>query len=114
MEAMVQEWSDGRLDDLNGKVGRGFAQVETEFQSSRLEMRTEFTAVRAEMEEMRRGIRAEIGGVRSEMNGMRSEMNAIRESIGGVQRSIAWGAVSLTAAILAGFAGMCTLIAATL
>ncbi len=45
---------------------------------------------------------------------IRSELIAIRGRIDGVQRSIAWAAIALTGAILAGFAGMCTLIAATL
>ena len=73
-------------------------------------MRREIDGVRSEIA----GVRREIDGVRSEIAGLRGEMDAIRESIAGVQRAIAWGAVALTGAILAGFAGMCTLIAATL
>jgi tetrahydromethanopterin S-methyltransferase subunit G len=61
MEAMRQSWTDGRLDDLNLKVDRGFAQVERRFEAvdkrfeevdRRLEkVNDEFVAVRREMKE---------------------------------------------------------------
>jgi hypothetical protein len=49
MEAMVQEWTDGRLDELSKKVDRGFERVDVDIRDLRLEMRTEFTAVRSEI-----------------------------------------------------------------
>ncbi|MGH2976648.1 MAG: hypothetical protein ACRDLL_17560 [Solirubrobacterales bacterium] len=52
--------------------------------------------------------------VRAEMNGMRAEMGAIYERIGSVRHTLAYGAISMTGAILAGFAGICALIATTL
>ena len=51
--------------------------------------------------------------MRTEMNGVRTEMSAMHERIGSVQRAIVFQAVSMTGAILAGFASICTLIAAT-
>jgi hypothetical protein len=103
MEAMVQEWTDGRLDDLSSKVDRGFVQVdqrfdrvETEVQGLRLEMRNEFAAVRGEI------------------NGVRGEMGKMVLRIDDVQRAIAYGAIAMTGAILAGFAAICTLIATQL
>ena len=117
MEAMVQEWTDGRLDDLSSKVDRGFVQVdqrfdrvETEVQGLRLEIRNEFAAVRAEIN----GVRGEIDGVRGEINGVRGEMGKMVLRIDDVQRAIAYGAIAMTGAILAGFAGICTLIATQL
>jgi hypothetical protein len=107
MEAMAQEWTDGRLDDLSKKVDRGFEQVDNEVHALRVEMRTEFSAVRAEMN----GMRAEM---HQDMSGMRAEMGAIHERIGSVQHTIAYGAIAMAGAILAGFAGICTLIATTL
>jgi hypothetical protein len=32
MEAMVQEWTDGRLDDLSGKVDKGFERLDRRFE----------------------------------------------------------------------------------
>jgi hypothetical protein len=32
MEAMVQEWTDGRLDELSDRVDRGFEQVDRRFE----------------------------------------------------------------------------------
>jgi hypothetical protein len=92
MEAMVREWTDGRLDELSGKVDRGFEQVdqrfdrvESEVRGLRLEMRTELTAMR------------------SEMDGMRGEMT---KRLDGVQRVMVFGFISMTAAILTGFAAL--------
>jgi hypothetical protein len=115
MEAMAQEWTEGRLDELSAKVDRGFEQVDAGIGSLRLEMRTEFTAIRDEMN----GMRGEINGVpRGEINGIRGEiakeLGKMTARIDSVQRTIAFGAVALTGAILAGFSAMCALIAAAL
>jgi hypothetical protein len=50
MESMRESWTDGRLDDLNAKVDRGFARGATEVHALRGETRTEFTALRGEMQ----------------------------------------------------------------
>ncbi len=58
MAVMAREdaWTDGRLDDLNGRVTSidrrmeaGFAEVREEFRAVRVETKSEFQAVRAEM-----------------------------------------------------------------
>jgi hypothetical protein len=49
MEAMAQEWTDGRLDELSKRVDRGFERIDVDIRDLRLEMRTEFTAVRSEI-----------------------------------------------------------------
>jgi hypothetical protein len=54
MEAMAQEWTEGRLDELSAKVDSGFARIDGDFRGLRLEMRTEFTALRTEMSAMQR------------------------------------------------------------
>jgi hypothetical protein len=107
MEAMPQEWTEGRLDDLSSKVDQGFEKADADARVSRIEMRTEFAAMRSEM----KGMRVEL---RDEIKGLRGEMGRIDERIDSVQRAIAFGAVALTGAILAGFAAMCTLLAAAL
>lgn len=71
MEVMVQEWTDGRLDELSDRVDRGFQQVDRRFEH-------------------------------------------VEQRLDSIQRAIAFGAVALTTAILAGFAAICTLIATTL
>jgi predicted phage gp36 major capsid-like protein len=100
MEAMVQEWTDGRLDDLSSKVDQRFDRVEAEVQALRLEMRTEFTAVQAETNDLRGDIKA-----------MGRELTGRLDS---VQRTMVQMMVALTAAILAGFAGIFALLTAAL
>ena len=100
---MVQEWTDGRLDDLSAKVDRGFEQTDRRFGK-----------VEAEIGQLRAEMKDEFKSVRGEINGLRTEMGKTTERIDSVQRTIAFGAVALTGAILAGFAAICTLIAAAL
>jgi uncharacterized coiled-coil DUF342 family protein len=49
MEVMRESWTDGRLDDLNGKVDGLRLEMRTEFKEVRGEMKEEFAAVRGEM-----------------------------------------------------------------
>jgi hypothetical protein len=107
MEEMAQEWTEGRLDELSGKVDKGFERVESEVQTLRLEMRTEFTETRTEFT----AVRAEINDLRGDMKAMGNELTGRLDSI---HRVMIQMMVALTAAILAGFAGICTLIAAEL
>lgn len=97
---MVQEWTDGRLDELSDKIDQRFDRVETEVRALRLEMRAEFTAVRTETCDLRADIKA-----------MGRELNGRLDS---VQRTMIQMMVALTAAILAGFAGIFALLAAAL
>lgn len=57
MAVMAREaWTDERLDDLNGRVGRLENRMDTGF----TEMRQEFVAVRAEMKGEFRAIRSDL------------------------------------------------------
>ena len=57
MAVMAREaWTDERLDDLNGRVGR----LETRMDAGFGEMRQEFVAVRAEMKEEFRAVRSDL------------------------------------------------------
>jgi hypothetical protein len=38
MEAMPQEWTEGRLDDLNRKVDNGFERVDADMRALRSEV----------------------------------------------------------------------------
>jgi hypothetical protein len=49
MAAMREKWTDGRLDDMNARMGEGFTRLDQEIRDLRSDMRAEFAAVRAEM-----------------------------------------------------------------
>jgi hypothetical protein len=91
MEAMAQEWTDGRLDELSHRVHRGFEQ-----------MNGEFNSIRAEIN----GVRAEISGVRGEIGGVRAEIGDVRAEIHGVQRTLVFGSIAMISAIITGFAAI--------
>jgi hypothetical protein len=82
MEAMAQEWTDGRLDELSQKVDRGFERVDRLFE--RVDRR--FEKVDADIKDLRGEIAA-------------------------VQRTMVQGFIALTAAMLTGFGGLAALIA---
>jgi hypothetical protein len=90
MEAMVKEWTDGRLDDLSHKVDRGFEHVDQRF--NQFDQR--FVRVETEV----RGLRLE----------MRGEFQAIREELGGIQRALVFGSIAMSSAIIGGFAAIAT------
>jgi hypothetical protein len=70
MAVMAREtWTDERLDDLNRKVGDGFARID------------------ADLRELRSDLNREVGGLRSEMNARFDAMN--RNFIAGVIAIIA-------------------------
>jgi hypothetical protein len=50
MEAMAQEWTEGRLDELSAKVDRGFARVDQQFERVDADIR----ALRVQMDSMQR------------------------------------------------------------
>jgi hypothetical protein len=76
MHVMRESWTDERLDDLNGKVDRGFADTKDEFAKVRTEMRDEFAKARAETKDVRAEMREEFVAVRAEIAGLRSDMQA--------------------------------------
>jgi hypothetical protein len=103
MEAMAQEWTEGRLDELSSKVDKGFERVDKGFE--RVDRRFE------QVEQRFEPVNADVNALRSEM---KESFDRIDGRIDSVQRTIAFGAVALTGAILAGFAAICTLLAAAL
>lgn len=115
MEAMAREtWTDERMDDLSGRVERGFNAVDLrfdavqrEFIAVRTEMRTEFAAVRGEMREefaaVRSEMREEFAAFRSEM---REEFAAMRAEFATTQRLLIQLFVPMIVTLILGFAGM--------
>lgn len=96
MSAMPQEWTEGRLDELSKGVDRGFDLVDQRFDR-----------VESELSGFRREAKDDFIAVHSDMNELRKELS-------GIQRVMIQMIIALTAAILAGFAGIFALLAATL
>jgi hypothetical protein len=73
MESMRESWTDGRMDDLNAKVDRGFNRLDADLRLQRVETRTEFATLRSEIKTEFAAVRSEMGtefaAVRSEMKG---------------------------------------------
>ena len=93
MQTMRENWSDGRLDDLNGKVDRGFERVDADVRALRTETKAEFTGLR---------------------NEMKAGFERMDERFDAMQRTMVQGAIALAAATIAGFAAITGLIATQL
>lgn len=61
MEAMREQWTDARLDDLSNRVSDGFNRVDKDLRSLRSEMNSQNDSLRNEMN-------SEFGSLRAEMN----------------------------------------------
>jgi hypothetical protein len=53
-ETVRDVWTDERLDDLNGRVERGFDRVDADIRDLRSEMNTRFEAVEARFDALQR------------------------------------------------------------
>jgi uncharacterized coiled-coil DUF342 family protein len=110
MEAVRDAWTDERLDDLNGRVDHGFAEVGRQLQAQRSETRAEFAAVREEFAAVRAEMREEFAAVRSEMRSesaaVRTEMRDLRGEIAAMHRSTTQLAFGLVGAMTVGFLGI--------
>ena len=103
MQTMRESWTDERLDDLNGKVDRGFEQVDKRFEQvgrcfERVDKRFEH------VEEEFRAVRGE----------MKEGFDAVNGRIDSLQQTMVHGVIALCIAILAGFAAITGLIATQL
>jgi hypothetical protein len=88
MAVMAREiWTDERLDDLNNKVGEGFARVDADIRELRAEIGEMRKENQAEFVEVRKEIQTEVGVLRAEMNARFDAMN--RNFIAGVIAIIA-------------------------
>jgi chromosome segregation ATPase len=96
MELMRESWTDERLDDLNEKVGEGFARVDGRFEQ--VDRRFE-------------RVEDEIKDLRSEMN---ARFDTVNERLDSMQRSMMQAVVALSVGMLAGFGGLAGLIATQL
>jgi hypothetical protein len=83
-----EKWTDERLDDLSGRVDRGFAEVKGEVRNLRTEMNERFSAVDNRFDSM---------------NGRFDSMNGRFDSL---QRTMIIGFVTLFASIVASLIGV--------
>jgi hypothetical protein len=104
MEAMRQSWTDDRLDDLNRKVDQRFDRVDDRFDQADREAERRFKEVDRRLD----GFEVDIREVRAQITELGAQTHARLDSI---QRSIMFGALTLTGGMIAGFAGMITLVA---
>lgn len=103
MQTMRESWTDGRLDDLNDKVDRGFERVDKRFE----QVDKRFDQVDRRFER----VDEEFLTVRGEM---KAGFDAVNGRIDSVQRTMFHGVIALTVAILAGFAAITGLLATQL
>jgi predicted nucleic acid-binding Zn-ribbon protein len=92
MEAMRQNWTDDRMDDLARHMDAGFAQVRVDMGSMREEIKGQGRELNAKIERQGKELRGEIKGVRDEIKGVRGEIERqgkeLRGEIKGVRDEI--------------------------
>jgi phage host-nuclease inhibitor protein Gam len=97
MEAMRStEWTDNRLDDLNGKVDH----LRTEMKSEIKDLRSDFNG---KIDDLRTEMKSEIKGLRSDIWGLRAETTSRFDSF---QRTMILLFGGMTATLAAGFLGL--------
>lgn len=99
MEAMRKSWTDDRLDDFADRIDRRFDGVDRRFD----EIDRKFTEVDRRFKEVDRRL--------DEMN---VRLGRVEEGVWSLQRTLAYGAIAMTTATLAGFTAMIALVATQL
>jgi hypothetical protein len=94
MEAMRQNWTDDRMDDLAAQVDTGFAQAHVDLGSTREELRREIKAQGKEL-------RGEIKDLGQELRG---EMQALTAIVAAGQRTMLQICGGLCVALIAAMA----------
>jgi len=92
MEAMRQNWTDDRMDDLARHMDAGFAQVRVDMGSMREEIKGQGRELNAKIERQGKELRGEIKGVRDEIERqgkeLRGEIEGVRGEIVGLREGI--------------------------
>jgi gas vesicle protein len=82
MEAMRQNWTDDRMDDLAAHVDAGFAQARVDLRSTRKELRHEIKELRDEVKAQGNDLRNEIKGQGNDLRGeIKGQGNDLRGEI---------------------------------
>jgi F0F1-type ATP synthase membrane subunit b/b' len=93
MEAMRQNWTDDRMDDLAEQVDTGFAQARVDIGSMRSELHRE---IKEQGRELREEMKTQAGELREEMKGlgreireeMKTQASELREEMQGLGREL--------------------------
>jgi hypothetical protein len=88
-----EKWTDERLDDLNGKVDKGFADTKAAITETKAEMREGFARVDGEIKELRQEMNARFSGTDARFNSVDARFDALN-------RNLLVGAVAIIAAII--------------
>jgi hypothetical protein len=99
MEAMREAWTDDRLDDLANRMDRGFDGVDKDVRELRAETKSEFALLRGEMCER-------FDKVDERFDKVDARFERVNDRLDSIQRTIAFGAVAMSAAFLAGFGAL--------
>jgi archaellum component FlaC len=99
MAVMREAWTDERLDDLNGKVDRGFEQVDKRFEQ--VDRRFEQVDRRFEQVDQRFDeVDRRIGGVEAELRELRGEVREIHTRFDAMQQTMILGFAAMTASVV--------------
>jgi hypothetical protein len=95
----VENWSDGRLDELSGRVDDGFKAVDQRFNRVEQEVKDGFAKVDARLAETPTRVEMDKGfaGLRSEMNAGLAE---VRSGYTALNRNLVVGAIAINAALI--------------
>jgi chromosome segregation ATPase len=95
MAVMAREaWTDERLDDLNGRMDKGFDELKERIR----EVKGEIREVKGEI----RDTKGEVKELRKEMN---ARFDAVDARFDAMQRTLVLGLVGMTASIVASVIG---------
>ena len=100
METPMTEWNDDRLNELNGRVKEGFAEVDKRFVRLEGEMKEGF----ARVDERFEGVAS-----KEEMGEVRVELRRLNERFDRLLHAMAVSAVGFAGAVLATLVGLLVL-----
>lgn len=104
METPMTEWNDDRLDEMNGRMKEGFAEVDKRFVRLEGEMKEGFAKVDERFAQIDR--RFEGVASKEEMRELRAEMRGLNERFDRLLHAMAVSAVGFAGAVLATLAGI--------
>jgi len=94
MNAVREAWTDERLDDLNGRMDKGFDRVDTDIRELRSQMDARFERVDADLRELRSEMRSGFDRVDSNFDRVDARFDAL-------QRTLIIGCIGFAASLAA-------------
>src|SRR3954447_25083299 len=106
MEAMRESWTDERLDNFRGRVEERFDAVDRRFDA----VERRFDEVDRQFDEVDR----RFGEVDERFDQVDARLGRVEDGLDSIQRTMVHGANAMSAAMVAGFAGVMGLLATQL